>query len=289
MAHAADWNDEPTETFERRIHSVLGTRLDFPVLLRKGAFDELWAGWYWARGAEAAVKVLTVESERAAERVLTELRLFQIVEHPALVQVLDIGLSADGRPFLAMELLKGETLEDYVEREGPLGVGDALRLVVPVVDGLVALHDAGLVHRDVRPGTVFLSHQPSGRLQPKLFGFAIGARSEPRGERGDRMHFWAPEVRDGEPPTAASDVFAAATLALACVDRTPRSSRRRVSAPRGLDGLQVLGQLLEPFLRPRAADRRGNARELRTALVGWLADQGYSDDATGRPLVPSRR
>ncbi len=107
--------------------------------------------------------------DSSRRRFLREARSVAALDHPSLCSIHEIGES-DGRPFLAMPLYPGETLQARLAREGPLPVDDALNIARQIAEGLAAAHDAGIVHRDVKPGNVMLL--PHGTVKLLDFGLA---------------------------------------------------------------------------------------------------------------------
>lgn len=94
------------------------------------------------------------------------------IEHPCVVQVFDVG-EFDGHYFMTMELLAGETLLDRLKRDGTLSVRELADLFVPLASALGAVHDQGVVHRDLKPGNIFLVTRRPGVIEPKLLDFGV--------------------------------------------------------------------------------------------------------------------
>ena len=94
------------------------------------------------------------------------------VRHPNAVGVLDFGITSRGIAYLVMELLAGHALEDEIGGRPVLPVGRSLRIVAAVCEALAVAHAAGIVHRDIKPGNVFL-HQAGGQEVPKVLDFGI--------------------------------------------------------------------------------------------------------------------
>jgi hypothetical protein len=94
------------------------------------------------------------------------------VEHPAITQVFDAGVHEDS-PFLVMELLTGEDLEQRLAREGKLSLDETMLMARPILSALDAAHRAGIVHRDIKPPNIFLARRPDGVVTPKLLDFGI--------------------------------------------------------------------------------------------------------------------
>ena len=126
-----------------------------------------------------AVKVLArhlISDEHALARFNREAEIITQLEHPHIVQVLDFDTTEQGEPYLVMELLKGESLSDRLEREGCLPVADAARIVHQVASGLFAAHQAAIVHRDLKPANIFLIEKPGQGTLVKLLDFGISKR-----------------------------------------------------------------------------------------------------------------
>lgn len=160
-----------------------------------------------------AVKLLhphLAEDDHARQRFRTEARHAARLSHPNLVTVFDHGI--DGRPFIVMEWVDGGSLRDRLQREGPLTPEATAEVVTALCAGLATVHEAGLVHRDVKPENVLLA-----RAGPKVADFGI-ARAladptlTPTGEIIGSPHYLAPEIVHGGDPTPASDQYAVGVL-----------------------------------------------------------------------------
>jgi tRNA A-37 threonylcarbamoyl transferase component Bud32 len=141
-------------------------------------------------------------------RFVREARLAARLAHPHVVRVFDVG-EDDGRPFIAMEYVEGETLADLVARRGPLPAAEAARLGMHMCAGLAAAHAAGLVHRDVKPQNLLLG--TDGALKLGDFGIAAGhegTRLTVAGTVLGTAGYLAPEQARGEQVTAAADIYA---------------------------------------------------------------------------------
>jgi hypothetical protein len=143
--------------------------------LGRGGMGAVWLGQDAVLGREVAVKELLLPgnvpaAERAVyqERVLREARIASQLQDPAVVTVYDL-ISEDGQTFIVMELIKAPTLEELVDRDGPLDVKAAATLAAQLLNALEAAHESGVVHRDVKPGNVMVP----GRGTAKLTDFGI--------------------------------------------------------------------------------------------------------------------
>jgi serine/threonine-protein kinase len=153
-----------------------------------------------------AVKVLAEHlagDESLRERFLQEARLAGRLSHPNVVQVYDAG-ETDGQPFIVMEFVPGRTLSDA----GKLPPEEAVQLVLQACAGLQHAHEAGLVHRDVKPGNLIV--REDGVLKIADFGIARAADSTRLTQLGTILGtaaYLAPEQAAGEDVTAAADIY----------------------------------------------------------------------------------
>jgi eukaryotic-like serine/threonine-protein kinase len=187
----------------------LGGRYRMGTLLATGGMGEIWVARDLLLDRPVAVKVpggALAGDGRAAERLRREARAAARLDHPNIAQVLDLG-DQDGRPYLVMELLEGESLAGRIDRGGPMAPAEAARVVAAVADALQAAHGAGVVHRDVKPGNVFLTAE--GEVKVLDFGIASAA-GEAALTTGDLLGtaaYLAPERALGLPATPAADVY----------------------------------------------------------------------------------
>ncbi|MGW5333724.1 serine/threonine-protein kinase [Streptomyces bauhiniae] len=188
------------------------------VLHRKVAVKELTAALYVSESDQHVLLARTRAEARAAARI----------NHSAVVTVHDV-LEHDGRPWIVMELVEGESLADAVKERGRIEPREAARIGLWVLRALRAAHTAGVLHRDVKPGNVLLGRD--GRVLLTDFGIAQieGDSTITRtGEVVGSVDYLAPERIRGHDPGAASDLWAlGATLYTAVEGRSPF---RRTSA-----------------------------------------------------------
>ena len=120
-----------------------------------------------------AVKVPRPEyrpGDQIKQRFLREARTIAGLDHPNLCSIHEVGESEDGLPFLAMPLYPGETLKARLAREGPLPVTEVVAIAAQLIAGLIAVHEAGVIHRDVKPGNIIVL--PDGGVKILDFGLA---------------------------------------------------------------------------------------------------------------------
>ena len=141
-------------------------------------------------------------------RFLREARLAARLSHPNVVSVYDAGEEADGRPYIVMEHVDGETLADLLHERGRLPADEAVGLALQACRGLEHAHAAGLVHRDVKPQNLLL--RTDGTLKIADFGIARAAESTGLTQAGTILGtaaYLSPEQALGEEVTSAADVY----------------------------------------------------------------------------------
>jgi serine/threonine-protein kinase len=127
-------------------------------------------------GKRVAVKVLNAELTHSAvvvERFLREARAAAAVNSPYICNVYDAGKLADGRPFLVLELLEGESLYERMVKERQFGVDFVVQVCTQVARGLTKAHDAGIIHRDMKPENVFLTKDDNDAVLAKILDFGL--------------------------------------------------------------------------------------------------------------------
>ena len=187
-------------------------------LLGIGGMGRVYKGVHPAIGSRVAIKVLSREcSDRRdlVERFFSEAKAVNVIRHESIVNVLDLAMLPDGRPFIIMEYLDGAPLasiiEHAVQTQQPLPLGGMARLAVEVLDALSAAHGKGIVHRDLKPDNIFVT--PSGRPKVLDFGIAklsdLGTGSATRtGSLLGTPHYMSPEQAAGKVVDHRADVYA---------------------------------------------------------------------------------
>ncbi len=166
---------------------------------------------------EVAIKRVRADSpeqaEEQAEKLFAEARTISTLQHPHIVTVFDVGKDEEGA-YLVMELLKGETLEDIIER-GALNQVDFRELVSQSLEGMIAAHSTGLIHMDIKPQNFMVIWLPTGKFQIKILDFGLAKVShtptlQDTDEDGAVMgsiYFMAPEQFERSPVDARTDLY----------------------------------------------------------------------------------
>ncbi len=173
--------------------------------LGTGGMSVVWRAYDEVLGRPVAVKQLMTADPGSRDRIQAEARLAALLSHPNIAAVYDFGHTRDGAPFVVMELVEGESLEERLHRAGgPLETTAALRIAAQLASALTAVHARGLVHHDVKPANVMLT-----TVGAKLVDFGVSAIA---GDDTDQLlgtpAYLAPERLRGIPPSAATDVYA---------------------------------------------------------------------------------
>jgi eukaryotic-like serine/threonine-protein kinase len=131
-------------------------------------------------GRKVAVKVLrptfASDPEQVA-RFLGEAKAISSIKHRGIIDIINFGNLPDGRQYMVMEYLEGETLEQVMKREGAMSPARALGLIDEVLDALSAAHKAGVVHRDLKPANVYITLESNGARYVKLVDFGLARRA----------------------------------------------------------------------------------------------------------------
>jgi eukaryotic-like serine/threonine-protein kinase len=195
-------------------------------LVARGGMGDVYRASDIRLGRDVAVKVLTQTDadSQSVHRFVQEARVTASLDHPNIVQVFDVGIFQE-KPFLVAELLEGETLGARIKR-GAVPVEEASQIISHVASGLTAAHDAGLVHRDLKPDNIFLTKHGI----TKILDFGIAKLAyEGVGAEGSRTlsgvllgtaGYLAPEQVRGGSVDARADLFALGAIAFEMVTGT---------------------------------------------------------------------
>lgn len=256
--------------------------LEGATILATDPFATVYRATQTAFGRPVAVKVIDAPlDDEARARFEEECRAAgALSEHPAVVTLHDAGIDEDGRAYLVMELLADGSLTDVLEREGPLGWQEALRLGLHVAHGLAAAHRTGVVHGDLRPGTVLVAADGTPllaefRVTRVVGDQAVRAARTPRSVVGT-----APEVLDGAEPSVLADVYSLGALMHELISGSPPYS---VTPTDSADSVvrRVTGEAPRPLDDATPADV---ASVVARALSRDPADRPVSAAALGREL-----
>jgi serine/threonine-protein kinase len=174
------------EPASARAQTVIAGKYRLEQELGAGAMGTVWLATHVTLGQQVAVKLISrqlANSKEARQRFDTEAKSAAKLRSRFAVQVYDNGETEDGTPYIVMEYLEGEPLDRRIQRDGPISVGDTVRIVSQVGRALSRAHTLNIVHRDLKPANIFLaSSHDEGEVAKVLdFGIAkvggIGAES----------------------------------------------------------------------------------------------------------------
>lgn len=291
---------------------LLSGRYRLVSLLGEGGMGTVWRAHSLSLGRDVAVKLIRSdrESAEAVARLHLEARAAGALEHPSIVRVFDLGETAQGDPFLVMELLLGESLADLIDTHGPMREPRAVALMLPLAAALQAAHEKGIVHRDIKPDNVFLVplDRDEGTRLPKLVDFGLARleatqrRLTAEGSVLGSPGYMAPEQAMGESDVdARADIWGFCIvlyeLTTGLVPFLGANVGQTIAAIVQLDprpttdlmgGDPDLWAILRRGLAKARDDRFPTMAALRSALIAWALAHGVTADITGAPLTSSR-
>lgn len=182
--------DELKRSAEARVGGTIDNRYRLDSMLGVGTSGAVYRATNTWAGRECAIKLFHYEGanqENALHRFIREAQVANRVRkdgrvHPNVVDILDVGRdAATQRFYTVLELLRGETLDAWITHQ-PMNrapVGDAVAMMLPVIDAIACAHELGVVHRDLKPDNVFLAETAQG-LTPKVLDFGIAQLQDAR-------------------------------------------------------------------------------------------------------------
>jgi eukaryotic-like serine/threonine-protein kinase len=155
---------------------LLDGRYRLSRLLGEGGMGAVYLAEHVILGRQVAIKFLLADHASKADmigRFHREARAAAAIHHRNIIEVFDVGVSAQGDPFLVMEYLEGESLAALLKRAGPLNLSETCAILEQALLGLQAAHRKGILHRDLKPDNLFLAYLPSEPPVVKLIDFGI--------------------------------------------------------------------------------------------------------------------
>jgi serine/threonine protein kinase len=234
-------------------------------------------------GKKVAIKLMNpgafAEKDSHA-RFVTEARAAARIAHANVVDIHDLGVGKDGIPYMVMELLRGETLESIIDARGPLAPAFACELFLQVLAGLSAAHAQGIVHCDLKPANVLVTHPRPDRPLVKVLDFGV-ARGVEAASQVDQIvmgtpMYMAPEQVTGDPVDFRTDVYQACATLFAMLSGqdpfeayTTRDVMKLVAKGRSRDLQELVPDLPEELvsvvkdgMKVKRKDRIQSAEEL---------------------------
>ena len=219
----------PIPTDEERIGTLVGGKYLLGRIIGRGGMGVIYEATHSWTARRVALKLLNpffVQDEGVVERFLREARSAAALNHPNVVDVIDMGADDKHTVFIALELLEGESLAARLERERSIAPAQAVEILLPIMAALDVAHAGGIVHRDLKPDNIFLSVDGAGRRIPKLLDFGIAKlAAETTSGRGTKLgsvigtpYYMSPEQAVGSADIGpASDVWSMGVVVYECV------------------------------------------------------------------------
>ncbi|HYM23572.1 MAG TPA: protein kinase [Vicinamibacterales bacterium] len=210
-----------------RVGQSFGARYHIIKLLGVGGMGAVYQAWDAELGVAVALKVIRVDAKKRArlpeaeKRFKQELLLARQVTHKNVVRIHDLG-EIDGIKFITMPFVKGEDLATLLRRELKLPAKRALRLARQIAAGMLAAHEAGVVHRDLKPPNIMISaKEPSdGDAEQALimdFGISASAEEDTSGAIIGTLEYMAPEQAAGRAVDGRADIYAFGLIVYECL------------------------------------------------------------------------
>jgi serine/threonine-protein kinase len=224
---------------------LIGGRYALEESIGKGGMGEVWRAQHTALKSTVAIKFLhgaSASGDESRERFLKEAQVTASLKSRHAVQVFDFGVTDDGRPYLVMELLEGETLDRRIARLGRLSVTETVELLRQAARALDRAHALGIVHRDFKPENLVVIQGEDGAEVVKVVDFGVAklvhelepaagsSADEPLETRGPHQthtrtghvvgtpFYMAPEqIRDPQHVGPAADLWALGVVAYECL------------------------------------------------------------------------
>lgn len=267
---------------------LVGQRYRIVRHLGSGGMGEVYEVQHTTLGRHFAVKLL--KQSLAAQSALlsrfrTEVKSMARLHSDHVVQVFDSGQLANGSPYFAMELLKGADLKTILEQVGSLAPHRAVRLMLNACWGLRTVHEAGLVHRDIKPGNLFVTRTDSGGERCVILDFGVTKTDETththQGQLVGTLRYMAPEQLESGSVDARTDLYSLGVVLYQCLAGRPPHSEdtieRLVYSIMNKDPVPLaklcpgipseLSSLVQRSVARRAADRFADADSMARALA----------------------
>ncbi|MGE0787268.1 MAG: serine/threonine-protein kinase [Sandaracinaceae bacterium] len=281
------------EFAERRVGEVLDGRYQLVRLLGVGMTGAVYEARHEYTKRKVAVKIMhrqLVTDDTLVARFLREAKSVAKIGHASIVEVYDAGETQDKWPYVALELLVGRSLGETLRETGKLLATDVIAIGTELLDGLAAAHDAGIVHRDMKPDNVFLMDPPVGGRRVKILDFGVAKNLKSTGSSAvltrpgaaiGTPSYMSPEQARGAEVDARTDIWSVGALLFHAVAGRPPFVETNVPslllklvttrAPRLADIVPDapanLAKAIDGALEPDANQRFPTAKHMARALT----------------------
>ena len=285
-----------------QVGDVVAGRYKVTGIVGKGAMGSIFAAEHCTTGQAVALKFMLTEGEgdEFVARFEQEARVMASLRHPNTIRIYDFGQTDSGALFMAMELLHGQGLDSYIRENTRLGKTmsevEAADYCTQILKALEEAHRQGLVHRDLKPGNIFLTDDGSGETLCKVLDFGIARVEDSEMTNAGRIlgtpSYMSPEQWRGGTIDARSDLYAVGCILYCCVtgsppftveggspyqmmhkhlNEQPEDPRKRARQPLSDAFLQVVTTAMSKDVERRYVDARSMRQALQAAAGGAWA------------------
>lgn len=306
-------SSDPRLTAQKRVGQLLNNKWTIDKLIDTGGMAAVYQATH-RNGKRVAIKMLhpwIATNADVRERFLREGYVANQVEHPGAVSILDDDITADGAPFLVMELLEGESLDHWMARSKErLPLADVLAVADQTLDVLSAFHAVNVIHRDIKPGNLFVTK--SGLVKVLDFGLArlrdprVGGSPTASGIVLGTASYMPPEQAQGKSDQidARSDIFAVGAVMFRAITgqaihtgRTPTDRLFQAMKDKAVSLATVVPEMpmwvvgvVDKALAFKKEDRFASANDMRMAVretFAQLRDAAEGQAAGGGSQAPA--
>jgi eukaryotic-like serine/threonine-protein kinase len=208
---------------------LVGGRFRLEQPLGRGAMGSVWTAWHTTLNVRVAIKFIGTElaaREDLRSRFEQEAQAAAQIDSPHVVRVIDHGVDETGRPYIAMEMLRGQSLADRLKQEPVLSIALLARIITHTAKGLAKAHKLGIIHRDIKPENLFLSEDDEEGVVVKVLDFGIAkattfggkAHQTGTGHLMGTPHYMSPEQALGNKQIDhRSDLYSLGVVAYRCL------------------------------------------------------------------------
>src|SRR3954470_3925755 len=274
------------------IGKVLGDRFLVQELLGQGGSGTIYRAEHVTLRRRVAIKVLHNELSRddlAVERFRREATTVAEIDNEHIVEIHDFGRAPDGRLYLAMELLEGETLDAVLARDKQLSVERAADILIQLGEALMEAHAIGYVHRDLRPRNIYLSVRRGKAHFIKLLDFGLAKLVEAEGQAASTSlgmtfgdpRYMSPEQARGDKIDRRADIYQLGCVAYEMLTGAPPFGGNRV--------FDILSKQVTEIPQPLPTRRPGVPLWVEASVAKMLAKDPENRFATTTRMVEALR
>jgi eukaryotic-like serine/threonine-protein kinase len=281
-----------SQTSDALVGKLLGERFQVQELIGQGGSGTIYRAEHVTLRRRVAIKVLHDELSRdelAVERFRREATTVAEIDNEHIVEIHDFGRTPDGRLYLAMELLEGETLDAVLARDKQLSIERAADILIQVGEALMEAHAIGYVHRDLRPRNLYLAVRRGKANFVKLLDFGLSklvesdaqAASTSLGMTFGDPRYMSPEQARGDRIDRRADIYQLGCVAYEMLTGAPPFTGNRV--------FDILSKQVTDIPAPLPTLRKGVPLWMEAAVAKMLAKDPENRFATTTRMVEALR